>query len=176
MESQSFGFSTGSGLTGTLKGTLMSQGASSVLGGGNSSGHAESTTYAAVSEGAIKVRDQDKQQQDLKELSRDAEHAANGLSLSSIRRRSSTACRKPSWSARSARKPQIVATEMMMKANEELRRNPAYADSEDYKKLDAKWGADSDFQRAAQAATAALQGLAGGMCKPPSAAPPHWLA
>ena len=58
----------------------MSQGASSVLGGGNSSGHAESTTYAAVSEGAIKVRDQDKQQQDLKELSRDAEHAANGLS------------------------------------------------------------------------------------------------
>ena len=51
---------------------------------------------------------------------------------------------------------------MMMKANEELRRNPAYADSEDYKKLDAKWGADSDFQRAAQAATAALQGLAGG--------------
>ncbi|SUX53814.1 Filamentous hemagglutinin [Chromobacterium vaccinii] len=76
VESQSFGFSSG----GSLTGTLMSQGASSVLGGGNSSGHAESTTYAAVSEGAIKVRDQDKQQQDLKDLSRDAEHAANGLS------------------------------------------------------------------------------------------------
>ncbi|WP_445990287.1 hemagglutinin repeat-containing protein [Chromobacterium haemolyticum] len=163
VESQSFGFSSGGSITGTLKGTLMSQGASSVLGGGNSSGHAESTTYAAVSEGAIKVRDQDKQQQALKELSRDAEHAANGLSPIFDKEKELNRLQEAQLVGQiGAQATQIVATQMMMKANEELRRNPAYADSEDYKKLNAKWGADSDFQRAAQAATAALQGLAGG--------------
>ncbi|MCD5361143.1 hemagglutinin repeat-containing protein [Chromobacterium aquaticum] len=163
VESQSFGFSTGGSLTGTLKGTLMSQGASSVLGGGNSSGHAESTTYAAVSEGAIKVRDQDKQQQDLKALSRDAEHAANGLSPIFDKEKELNRLQEAQLVGQiGAQATQIVATEMMMKANEELRRNPKYADSKEYKELNAKWGADSDFQRAAQAATAALQGLAGG--------------
>ncbi|WP_434657158.1 hemagglutinin repeat-containing protein [Chromobacterium violaceum] len=163
VESQSFGFSSGGSLTGTLKGTLMSQGASSVLGGGNSSGHAESTTYAAVSEGAIQVRDQDQQQQDLKDLSRDAEHAANGLSPIFDKEKELNRLQEAQLIGQiGAQATQIVATEMMMKANEELRRNPAYADSEEYKKLNAKWGTGSDFQRAAQAATAALQGLAGG--------------
>ncbi|OQS32125.1 hemagglutinin repeat-containing protein [Chromobacterium haemolyticum] len=163
VESQSFGFSSGGSITGTLKGTLMSQGASSVLGGGNSSGHAESTTYAAVSEGAIKVRDQGKQQQDLKDLSRDAEHAANGLSPIFDKEKELNRLQEAQLIGQiGAQATQIVATEMMMKANEELRRNPAYADSKEYKELNDKWGTGSDFQRAAQAATAALQGLAGG--------------
>ncbi len=163
VESQSFGFSSGGSLTGTLKGTLMSQGASSVLGGGNSSGHAESTTYAAVSEGAIKVRDQDQQQQDMKELSRDAEHAANGLSPIFDKEKELNRLQEAQLIGQiGAQATQIVATEMMMKANEELRRNPKYADSKEYKELNDKWGTGSDFQRAAQAATAALQGLAGG--------------
>ncbi|SUX30469.1 hemagglutinin repeat-containing protein [Chromobacterium vaccinii] len=163
VESQSFGFSSGGSLTGTLKGTLMSQGASSVLGGGNSSGHAESTTYAAVSEGAIKIRDQDQQQQDLKDLSRDAEHAANGLSPIFDKEKELNRLQEAQLVGQiGAQATQIVATEMMMKANEELRRNPAYANSKEYKKLNDKWGTGSDFQRAAQAATAALQGLAGG--------------
>ncbi|WP_254894759.1 hemagglutinin repeat-containing protein [Chromobacterium haemolyticum] len=163
VESQSFGFSSGGSLTGTLKGTLMSQGASSVLGGGNSSGHAESTTYAAVSEGVIKVRDQDKQQQDLKALSRDAEHAANGLSPIFDKEKELNRLQEAQLIGQiGAQATQIVVTQMMMKANEDLRRNPEYANSEDYKKLNAKWGTGSDFQRAAQAATAALQGLAGG--------------
>ncbi|MFC3246942.1 hemagglutinin repeat-containing protein [Chromobacterium piscinae] len=163
VESQSFGFSSGGSITGTLKGTLMSQGASSVLGGGNSSGHAESTTYAAVSEGAIKVRDQDQQQQDLKALSRDAEHAANGLSPIFDKEKELNRLQEAQLVGQiGAQATQIVATQMMMKANEELRRNPKYADSKEYKELNDKWGTGSDFQRAAQAATAALQGLAGG--------------
>ncbi|MFB9171351.1 hypothetical protein ACFFU8_23790, partial [Chromobacterium piscinae] len=158
VESQSFGFSSGGSITGTLKGTLMSQGASSVLGGGNSSGHAESTTYAAVSEGAIKVRDQDQQQQDLKALSRDAEHAANGLSPIFDKEKELNRLQEAQLVGQiGAQATQIVATQMMMKANEELRRNPKYADSKEYKELNDKWGTGSDFQRAAQAATAALQ-------------------
>ncbi|MBN3004311.1 hemagglutinin repeat-containing protein [Chromobacterium alkanivorans] len=163
VESQSFGISSGGNITDTLKGTLMSQGASSVLGGGNSSGHAESTTYAAVSEGAIKVRDQDKQQQDLKELSRDAEHAANGLSPIFDKEKELNRLQEAQLVGQiGAQATQIVATQMMMEENEKVRRNPEYAKSEKYKALQDKWGANSDFQRAAQAATAALQGLAGG--------------
>ncbi|MDH0340180.1 hemagglutinin repeat-containing protein [Chromobacterium haemolyticum] len=163
VESQSFGISSGGNITDSLKGTLMSQGASSVLGGGNSSGHAESTTYAAVSEGAIKVRDQDKQKQDLKDLSRDAEHAANGLSPIFDKEKELNRLQEAQLIGQiGAQATQIVATEMMMEENEKVRRNPEYAKSEKYKALQDKWGANSDFQRAAQAATAALQGLAGG--------------
>ncbi|PTU64817.1 filamentous hemagglutinin [Chromobacterium sp. Panama] len=163
VESQSFGISSGGNITDSLKGTLMSQGASSVLGGGNSSGHAESTTYAAVSEGAIKIRDQDKQQQDLKELSRDAEHAANGLSPIFDKEKELNRLQEAQLVGQiGAQATQIVATEMMMEENEKVRRNPEYAKSDTYKEMQAKWGTGSDFQRAAQAATAALQGLAGG--------------
>ncbi|RBH46275.1 hypothetical protein C3F00_037185, partial [Pseudomonas sp. MWU13-2860] len=163
VESQSFGFSTGGSLTGPLKGTLMSQVASSVLGGGNSSGHAESTTYAAVSEGAINVRDQDNKQKDMKALSRAAQHATNRLSTIFDKEKELNRLQEAQLVGQiGAQATQIVATEMMMKANAELRRNPKYADSKEYKELNAKWGADSDFQRDAQAATAALQGLAGG--------------
>lgn len=163
VESQSFGISSGGNITDSLKGTLMSQGASSVLGGGNSSGHAESTTYAAVSEGAIKVRDQDTQQQDLKDLSRDAEHAANGLSPIFDKEKELNRLQEAQLIGQiGAQATQIVATQMMMKENEKVRRNPEYAKSDTYKEMQAKWGTGSDFQRAAQAATAALQGLAGG--------------
>ncbi|HEN3615180.1 TPA: hemagglutinin, partial [Yersinia enterocolitica] len=43
-------------------------------------GHAEGTTQAAVSDGLITIRDTDKQQQNVADLSRDAEHANNALS------------------------------------------------------------------------------------------------
>ncbi|MGE4671155.1 hemagglutinin, partial [Yersinia enterocolitica] len=43
-------------------------------------GHAEGTTQAAVSDGLITIRDTDKQQQNVTDLSRDAEHANNALS------------------------------------------------------------------------------------------------
>ncbi|HDL6753077.1 TPA: hemagglutinin, partial [Yersinia enterocolitica] len=42
---------------------------------GGNSGDASSTTHAAVSDGTITVRDTDKQQQNVADLSRDVEHA-----------------------------------------------------------------------------------------------------
>ncbi|WP_231718397.1 hypothetical protein, partial [Yersinia rohdei] len=47
---------------------------------GGNSGDASSTTHAAVSEGTITIRDTDKQQQNVADLSRDVEHANNALS------------------------------------------------------------------------------------------------
>ena len=47
---------------------------------GGSSGHAEGTTRAAVSEGTITVRDLANQQQDVADLSRDTAHANDSLS------------------------------------------------------------------------------------------------
>ncbi|CQJ62340.1 putative hemolysin [Yersinia rohdei] len=43
-------------------------------------GHAEGTTQAAVSDGTITIRDTEKQQQNVADLSRDVEHANNALS------------------------------------------------------------------------------------------------
>ena len=40
-----------------------------------------SITHAAVSDGTLIVRDQDRQQQDVNTLNRDVEHAANALTL-----------------------------------------------------------------------------------------------
>ncbi|MDN0116634.1 hypothetical protein QVN87_18250 [Yersinia intermedia] len=54
--------------------------ANGLLVGANNEGHADSTTHAAVSDGTITVRDTDKQQQNVDDLSRDVEHANNALS------------------------------------------------------------------------------------------------
>ncbi len=76
VEHQSAGLSTG----GSVGGQFIGNAASSLLVGMNGEGHDSSTTHAAVSEGTITIRDKDKQTQDVAELSRDTEHAANGLS------------------------------------------------------------------------------------------------
>ncbi|QFG76702.1 hypothetical protein DMB90_11020 [Raoultella planticola] len=54
--------------------------ANGLLTGGNNEGHDSSTTHAAISEGDIIVRDKDRQQQDVANLSRDVEHANQTLS------------------------------------------------------------------------------------------------
>ncbi|EEP93569.1 hemagglutinin/adhesin repeat protein, partial [Yersinia aldovae ATCC 35236] len=46
-----------------------------VLSGLGNDGHAEGTTQAAVSEGSITIRDTDKQQQNVEDLSRDTDNA-----------------------------------------------------------------------------------------------------
>ncbi|EPB4284581.1 hemolysin, partial [Yersinia enterocolitica] len=51
-----------------------------MLTGVNNEGHADSTTHAAVSDGSITLRDTEKQQQNVADLSRDVEHANNALS------------------------------------------------------------------------------------------------
>ncbi|WP_053014222.1 MULTISPECIES: hemagglutinin repeat-containing protein [Xenorhabdus] len=75
-EHQSVGISTG-GAVGSQLGTNM---ASNMLAGTNKSGSESSTTHAAISDGTIVVRDANKQKQDVADLSRDTDNAANGLS------------------------------------------------------------------------------------------------
>ncbi|OVZ78504.1 hypothetical protein CBW57_23845, partial [Yersinia intermedia] len=71
------GLSSG-GFTGS-KDFISNMGGGIPITGGNS-GDASSTTHAAVSDGTITIRNTDKQQQNVTDLSRDAEHANNALS------------------------------------------------------------------------------------------------
>ena len=57
---------------------------------------------------------------------------------------------------------QMVVSHHLDKANQKAKDDPEYANSKEYKALQEKWGIGSNFQRGMQAATAALQGLAGG--------------
>ncbi|MGP2518170.1 hemagglutinin repeat-containing protein, partial [Yersinia sp. 2545 StPb PI] len=74
-EHQGGSLSTG----GPVGSDLLSNLGSVVLSGLGNDGHAEGTTQAAVSEGSITIRDTDKQQQNVDDLSRDTDNAnANG--------------------------------------------------------------------------------------------------
>ncbi|MRT12483.1 filamentous hemagglutinin N-terminal domain-containing protein [Enterobacteriaceae bacterium RIT711] len=71
----------GSGMTGGMAAMQAGQNlASNLLAGMNSSGHAEGTTQSAMTDGTITVRDNDNQQQDVAGLSRDTAHANDTIS------------------------------------------------------------------------------------------------
>ena len=147
---------------------------------GGSSGHAEGTTQAAVAEGTITIRDKDNQKQDIADLSRDPEHANDSISpifdkekeqnrlqevglISDIGNQAADIARtQGDLNALEIAKEEYGdlkegATEDERQAwLEDLR------DSPKYKEEMKKYGTGSDIQRGIQAATAALQGLAGG--------------
>ncbi|WP_234084774.1 contact-dependent inhibition toxin CdiA [Enterobacter quasiroggenkampii] len=75
VEHQGVGFSSGAGVAGNL----VSNMASTMLAGMDGSGHAEGTTQSAVADGAIIVRDQANQKQDVSTLSRDTDHANGSI-------------------------------------------------------------------------------------------------
>ncbi|ECD7244760.1 hemagglutinin repeat-containing protein [Salmonella enterica] len=72
------GISAGTG--GATGSQLLTNMATNTLSGVNRSGHDSSTTHAAVSDGSLIVRNNADQKQDISTLSRDTDHAANGLS------------------------------------------------------------------------------------------------
>ncbi|KYQ98141.1 filamentous hemagglutinin [Serratia plymuthica] len=76
VEHQSVGISSGGSIGSQFAGNM----ANGLLVGANNSGHDSSTTFAAVSDGTIVIRDQDKQTQNVSDLSRDVEHANQTLS------------------------------------------------------------------------------------------------
>ncbi|WP_264385118.1 VENN motif pre-toxin domain-containing protein [Siccibacter colletis] len=76
VEHQSIGLSTGGSIGSQFAGNL----ANTMLAGVNEEGHDSGTTRAAVSDGTLVVRDQDKQGQDVAQLSRDVEHANGSIS------------------------------------------------------------------------------------------------
>ncbi|MGM3187539.1 hemagglutinin repeat-containing protein, partial [Musicola paradisiaca] len=148
--------------------------------------NASSTTYAAVSDGTLIIRNQAEQQQDIAELSRDVEHANNALSAifdkEKEQKRLQTAQRVGELGAQVMdvirTEGEIRATraaeglvdkpnEATLKTQEEKEKawesyRQALTETAEYKAVMSDYGVGSDLQRAAQAATAAIQALAGG--------------
>uniref|UniRef100_UPI002DD442B3 hemagglutinin repeat-containing protein n=1 Tax=Pectobacterium versatile TaxID=2488639 RepID=UPI002DD442B3 len=79
VEHSGIGLSASPSMSGSMLSTLAMTVPSALMSLGNS-GNAASTTYAAVSDGTLLLRDTAKQVQDITTLSRDVEHANNALS------------------------------------------------------------------------------------------------
>ncbi|NAQ05669.1 filamentous hemagglutinin N-terminal domain-containing protein [Escherichia coli] len=151
-----------------------------MISAGGHSGHAEGTTQAAVADGTITIRDRDNQKQNLANLSRDPVHANDSISpifdKEKEQRRLQTVglisdigsqvadIARTQGELNALKAAQDKYGPVPADATEEQRQ--AYLaklrDTPEYKKEQEKYGTGSDMQRGIQAATAALQGLAGG--------------
>lgn len=177
VEHQSVGLSTG----GSVGDQFLGNAASSLLVGANGQGHDSSTTHAAVEAGTITVRDKDRQAQDVTTLSRDTAHAANGLSpifdkekeqkrleqaqlIGEIGSQVSDIARTEGNIAgmKAKQDPEALKT-----AREQLAASGKAFTEEDvrqqaYNNAMQQFGTGSALQQGISAATAAVQGLAGG--------------
>ncbi len=191
VEHQSVGISSGGSIGGQFAGNM----ANGLLVGANSSGSGSSTTKAAVSAGTIVIRDKENQQQNVDELSRDAEHANQALGKIFDKEKEQQRLAEAQKIGEigvqvgdiARTQGQIEATKVANekmsgatqkdreKALAELKaKDPSkqYSDDDVNKQVYSNFYnqafADSDFgtggkvQRAISAATAAVQGLAGG--------------
>ncbi|NWA29171.1 hemagglutinin repeat-containing protein [Pseudomonas gingeri] len=174
--------SVSGGTGGDTGSTFIGNMGSLLLTGANHSGHDSSSTYSAVSAGEINIRDQGKQQQDVATLSRDVEHANNALSPIFDKEKEQKRLRQAQLigeignqaidiirtqgaieTAKALKDPQKVEAARQQLAqsgntnptNEQISTQVTNAVLEDY-------GTGGNYQRAAQAVTAAIQGLAGG--------------
>ncbi len=181
VEHQSVGVSSGGSVAGQFVGNM----ANGLLAGMNGSGSDSSTTKAAVSEGTIVIRDAANQRQDVEGLSRDVEHANQTLSPIFDKEKEQRRLKEAqligeigSQAADIARtQGQIEATragraelekqgirqpgDKATKA-ERAAYDKALTETAGYKTAQQKWGTGSAIQQGLQAATAAVQGLAGG--------------
>ncbi|WP_233527649.1 hemagglutinin repeat-containing protein [Serratia sp. PAMC26656] len=180
VEHQSVGISSGGSIGSQFAGNM----ANGLLVGANNSGHDSSTTHAAVSDGTIVIRDQDKQTQNVSDLSRDVEHANQTLSpifdkekeqkrlqqaqlIGEIGNQAMDIARtegdirsinagKAELEKNGIKEPGKDATKEQWKAyNEKLHA------TDSYKATQKQWGTGSSVQQGMQAATGAIQGLAG---------------
>ncbi|MEQ9891957.1 hemagglutinin repeat-containing protein [Pectobacterium aroidearum] len=183
VEHSGAGFSASPSLNGSMLSTLAMNVPSALMALGHS-GNASSTTYAAVSDGTLLLRNTAKQVQDIATLSRDVEHANNALSPIFNKEKEQKRLKQAQLIGEiGAQVMDIVRTEGELKAQKaaeakgdsKVKRpqegdsaqewevyKKALTESPTYKAEMQKYGTGSDFQRAAQAATAAIQALAGG--------------
>jgi len=179
-EHQGAGISSGGSIGEQFAGNM----ANALLAGGGNSGHAEGTTQAAVSEGSLIIRDKESQKQDVADLSRDAEHANGSISPIFDKEKEQQRLQEVQLIGEIGSQAVDIAntqgeinglnagrkeladkgiTEPGADASDALKK--AYQDAlrgtDAYKTTTAKYGTGSDLQRGIQAATAALQGLAG---------------
>nr|WP_283247323.1 hemagglutinin repeat-containing protein [Enterobacter mori] len=179
-EHQGAGISSGGSIGEQFAGNM----ANGLLAGGGHSGHAEGTTQAAVSEGSLIIRDKESQKQDVANLSRDAEHANGSISpifdkekeqqrlqevqlIGEIGSQAADVARtQGEINGLNAAREELAkegVTEPGVDASDETKAayQNALRGTDAYKTTTAKYGTGSDLQRGIQAATAALQGLAG---------------
>ncbi|HAT1578423.1 TPA: DUF4258 domain-containing protein, partial [Raoultella ornithinolytica] len=179
-EHQSVGFSSGGSIGSQFAGNM----ANGLLTGGNNEGHDSSTTHAAVSDGTLIVRNPGQQTQDTATLSRDVEHANQTLSpifdkekeqqrlqqtrlIGEIGNQVADIARTEGQiNAINAGKADLAKkgiTEPEKGASKEAweQYNAQLAATDGYKAAQQQWGTGSSVQQAIQAATAAVQGLAG---------------
>ncbi|WP_339097454.1 hemagglutinin repeat-containing protein [Pectobacterium brasiliense] len=183
VEHSGIGLSASPSMSGSMLSTLAMTAPSALMSLGNS-GSAASTTYAAVSDGTLLLRDTAKQVQDIATLSRDVEHANNALSPIFNKEKEQKRLKQARLVGEiGTQVMDIVRTEGELKAQKaaeakgdaKVKRpqdgdsaqewevyKKALTESPTYKAEMQKYGTGSDFQRAAQAATAAIQALAGG--------------
>ena len=183
VEHSGIGLSASPSMSGSMLSTLAMTAPSALMSLGNS-GSAASTTYAAVSDGTLLLRDKAKQVQDIATLSRDVEHANNALSPIFNKEKEQKRLKQAQLIGEiGAQVMDIVRTEGELKAQKAAEAKgdakverpkdgdsaqewevykKALTESPTYKAEMQKYGTGSDFQRAAQAATAAIQALAGG--------------
>ncbi|SED00554.1 filamentous hemagglutinin [Pseudomonas frederiksbergensis] len=160
---------------------------SMLLVGANNSGHDRSTTHSAISGGTLVVRDKNSQQQDVSTLSRDVENANNALSPIFNKEKEQQRLQQAQLIGEIGNQTMdIVRTQGMIEARKAAQAeltpdqrnmpgadpNASYEDRQKYvavlqatkayKTTMATYGTGGSLQQAAQAVTAAIQGLAGG--------------
>ncbi|MCT4706363.1 VENN motif pre-toxin domain-containing protein [Enterobacteriaceae bacterium H16N7] len=187
VEHLSIGASTGGSIADQFTGNM----ANSLLVGVNGSDSADSTTRSAVSNGTITIRDKDKQTQDVANLSRDVEHANQTLSpifdkgkeqrrlqeaqlirdiasqaMDIVRTRGETEATKAAKEKQNDPTALAEAKAKLEKDGKEITpetlQKQAYDTAYNESFSQSVYGTGGKYQVAAQAVTAALQGLAGG--------------
>ncbi|HIB5831251.1 TPA: hemagglutinin repeat-containing protein, partial [Escherichia coli] len=178
-EHQSAGLSTGGSVAGNFLGNM----ANNLLVGANHEGHADSTTQSAVSAGNITIRDTKSQKQDVADLNRDAAHANQTLSPIFDREKEHQRLQQAQLIGEIGNQVADIARTEGQIAGEKAKRDPAAlnqaraeleAAGKPFTEQDVAqraynngmaasgFGTGGKYQQAIQAATAAVQGLAGG--------------
>ncbi|HDK2261546.1 TPA: hemagglutinin repeat-containing protein [Escherichia coli] len=178
-EHQSAGLSTGGSVAGNFLGNM----ANNLLVGANHEGYADSTTQSAVSAGNITIRDTQSQKQDVADLKRDAAHANQTLSPIFDREKEQQRLQQAQLIGEIGNQVADIARTEGQIAGEKAKRDPAAlnqaraeleAAGKPYTEQDVAqraynngmaasgFGTGGKYQQAIQAATAAVQGLAGG--------------
>ncbi|QAX77917.1 hypothetical protein D5F51_04760 [Yersinia hibernica] len=177
-EHQGGSLSTG----GPVGSDLLSNLGGVVLSGLGNDGHAEGTTQAAIADGTITIRDTDKQQQNVDDLSRDTDNANGSIGPIFDKEKEQNRLREAQLigeiggqvsdivrtQGRIAEEKALKDPEAIQAAKEALAQKGILTPTEEQltnqirNTAMAPYGTGSALQQGIQAATAAIQGLAGG--------------
>ncbi|EOV3498231.1 VENN motif pre-toxin domain-containing protein, partial [Edwardsiella ictaluri] len=176
---QGFGLSSGGSIGGQFAGNM----ANSLLAGANHQERARGTTQSAIADGAIVVRDRANQQQDVAGLARDTEQAHQPLSPIFDKEKAQRRLQQARLIGEIGNQVADIARTEGEIAGEKARRDPTalnqartaleasgkpFTEKDVAQRAyntgmrDSGFGTGGQYQQAIQAATAAVQGLAGG--------------